>query len=1290
MRILNVHFKNLNSLVGEWALDLTHPAYADGLFAITGPTGAGKTTLLDAICLALYGRTPRLDRVTKSENEIMSRHTGECFAEVTFATQAGRFRCHWSQHRARRKADGELQQARHEIADADSGALLETSLRGVADQIEAVTGMDFARFTRSMLLAQGGFAAFLQAPADERAPILEQITGTEIYSQISVRVHERRAVERNHLSVLQAELDGLQLLTPEAETALREELGHLNRQEADLHGRINQHHQALAWHQGLARLEAELRDIATRREDWLAKDQAFAPERERLRRASQALELTGPYASLAALRRAQEEDRHQRDLDLAVLPVREEAVATATQALTQASERLERDKASQQARLPILRQARELDLRIAAKGEPLTTATQAVADHNRSLATLHAQQQRDETALADRRRALSELLALLEATAADATLLDELAGLLQRLEGLRTLQDRRLAKDSDIQRAQADLDAAARIEAAAATQALAARSQRDRLQTELTGQQEQLRTLLDGLELADWRQRQSDLTAQRDLLAQAAAAAQDLAQARQALGELDQRESDLRAAQRTLTQDLADQTERQAARESQQELLETQLQLLERIQSLEAARHQLRDGEPCPLCGAHEHPFAAGQIPAPDETRQPLKRIRAEVKIAAANLTALRIRQSQVDKDLEQLQVDRQRQTTSRDAAHRALTEAGPALPPAWRAPTLVTIEALSATLTDLIAQIQRYQEDNRQTLEQAVSKVSTADQTEKTLTGLRDQWEKAREAAQVAENAAQTASLRRETATEARGRRQAEVEELREEVRQALVTLDLALTPYGLDLPWARAGAGPVRPETILPDTPLANTAAVAASPAKTWRAAGPDLLEVRDLDQLQAQLIARREQRKTRHEQRIELDRAISAFDALTSQQAERLQAAQEVLHLQQALQQALNRERDELTRERRDLCGDQDPVAEEACLARAVDEAAQTLEATRERLFSANQALTELKTRLDTLEQALAQREPGLLTAETRFRDQLLSAGFHDEADYRSACLPEGERKELARQAQELGDQGNALQAAARDKGQALEREREKRLTAEPLAALEATGKILQDQHRDLIQASGGLRQRLQDNDQLKERQRERAKALAAQQRECQRWDLLHNLIGSADGKKYRNFVQGLTFRLMIGHANRQLQKMSDRYLLIHDDRPLELAVIDGYQAGEVRSTKNLSGGESFIVSLALALGLSQMASRKVRVDSLFLDEGFGTLDEEALDTALATLAGLRQDGKLIGLISHVATLKERIATQIRVIPQTGGRSRLAGPGCKQGKGLPLMGGGSGQGG
>lgn len=162
MRILGVRFKNLNSLTGEWQVDFTHPDYAsDGIFAITGATGSGKTTILDAVCLGLYGRTPRLDNVTKSSNEIMSRQTGECFAEVDFETQKGRYRCHWSQHRARRRHDGELQPARHEIAAA-SGAVLESGITQVGEFIKKVTGMDFKRFTRSMLLARGDSRRFFR------------------------------------------------------------------------------------------------------------------------------------------------------------------------------------------------------------------------------------------------------------------------------------------------------------------------------------------------------------------------------------------------------------------------------------------------------------------------------------------------------------------------------------------------------------------------------------------------------------------------------------------------------------------------------------------------------------------------------------------------------------------------------------------------------------------------------------------------------------------------------------------------------------------------------------------------------------------------------------------------------------------------------------------------------------------------------------------------------------------------------------------------------------------------
>ena len=126
----------------------------------------------------------------------MSRQKGICFAEVEFSTIKGIFRCHWSQHRSHKKIRGKLQQPKHEIADVRNDKILESRIHKVAEKVEKVTGMDFDRFTRSTLLAQGGFAAFLEASADMRAPLLEQITGTEIYSNLSIKVHELQTAEQ--------------------------------------------------------------------------------------------------------------------------------------------------------------------------------------------------------------------------------------------------------------------------------------------------------------------------------------------------------------------------------------------------------------------------------------------------------------------------------------------------------------------------------------------------------------------------------------------------------------------------------------------------------------------------------------------------------------------------------------------------------------------------------------------------------------------------------------------------------------------------------------------------------------------------------------------------------------------------------------------------------------------------------------------------------------------------------------------------------------------------------------
>ncbi|MEA3466462.1 MAG: AAA family ATPase [Thermodesulfobacteriota bacterium] len=1221
MRILQVRFKNLNSLVGEWNIDLTHPAFtADGIFAITGPTGAGKTTILDAICLALYGRTPRLNKVTKSSNEIMSRQTGECFAEVTFETRAGRFRCHWSQHRARKKANSELQAPKHEIADADSDKIISAKLRDVAEQIELATGMDFDRFTRSMLLAQGGFAAFLQAAADQRAPILEQITGTGIYSQISICVHQLRSVEGKKLEVLQAELAGMHLLTDEEKQQLAVSLKEKVDQETELNKQIEEKNKALLWLDGMAQLQHELTFVAQQKLDWQTRRDAFAPEYERFQRAGKALELAGDYAELTGIRRQQETDRRSHDECLQVLPRCQESEKHADEVMKRAGEQLQQRKVEQKESSVIIKQVRKLDLKLDEKKAPLATAGTAITDLEQSLHALQSKQDNDNEAVNQKQKLFNKMVQALTDTQVDAALVEQLTGMCSRFDVVRQFHDQHNLKLEQVEAAAKDVITTTQICSRLSANLDAEETSLATIQSDFDRQQRELKTVLEGRDLIYWRHNLSTLNEKKAIIDNIIEAAQSVTQVQVTIDELGKRHDVLTTEQSDLARQLQVQVKEQTSLERELSLLESQLTLLKTIESLSEFRTGLTHGEPCPLCGAEEHPFAQYNSPQPDETMSALAQVRIELKTVHDAGGELRIKQVEVKKDIEQI-VSRHKEgnaqlnifanTIRQHCADLDVDNAG---------------SELGAHLQGLNTQVV-------DKLRQATRIVQAVEMLEQEIANLRLALDKTREAVIADERKHQSALYAKDSAQQQSERLQHEAGIIAAQLGNALSELGQEVTVYGFTT------------------------------------------LAVADLDRIQAGLIARRDLWMKRQKEQSVLDQQIIALQIQTRHQAEQIQTLDIELKTQRNLLDALQREQQLLLNERYQLFGDKNPDDEEVRIFAAIDSAETERDVSRQALHVANQELGKLNARIEELDKSLAARAIQVQEVVGQFIIRLGELDFADEAQYRSACLPDAERKKLGLQADKLVQEQTELHASERDKQAQLEVEANKQLTEQSRTELAQMLTAVVANHSELQRAIGGINQRLNEDAELHQRQQTRIHAIEAQQKECSHWELLHELIGSADGKKYRNFAQGLTFELMIGHANRQLQKMSERYLLIRDDsQPLELNVIDNYQAGEIRSTKNLSGGESFIVSLALALGLSHMASKNVRVDSLFLDEGFGTLDDEALDTALETLAGLQQEGKLIGVISHVAALKERISTRIHVSPQNGGRSEISGPGCR----------------
>nr|WP_313062638.1 AAA family ATPase [Moraxella sp. CTOTU49097] len=1256
MRILKLRFQNLNSLQGEWEIDFRHAAYADeGIFAITGSTGAGKSTILDAICLALYGATPRLGEITQSKNDLMSRHTGECLSEVIFATKSGSYRCTWLQKRARKNPEGNLQSPTHEIApftdDAANLPPLETQTRKTRKLVAEFTGMDFDRFTRAMLLAQGSFAAFLQANSDERSNLLEEITGTEIYGDISKKVHEFKTQSDAELKTLTDRLSGMTVLSDE-------EIQSLTSQKNALVDIVNETQTAMTkiesdklWRQNLDAYTHQIHKLEHEARNLAEQESQFAPQKTRLQRALKALEVSGDIKKLD----------YQRDLlsaqlsDLASyqhqLPTAEHNCQLAKKNQDEHQAQAQQTETDWQHAQLLLNQVRKLDTTLGQKNQYAQEIAQQLSQLSEQLAhnaqSIDSQQQQLVSQQVEREQLIQAQQQIPHAT----TLPQTLASLTQLQETSQAFSQQAQTLATEQQQLQGDFQHNEQQASALQSQLTQLQSQISQQRQNLESQTSHLHHLTQGQSAAALRQQvetywqtdqqlaamQSDVQTWQTNLQHYQQFVQQLAEGQTQLAQI--------ASQRLTSE------QQQQAAEQTVDLLNRNLILLAKIQDLTDERDRLRHGEPCPLCGSTAHPFATHQPYTPDDTEQQLALAKQRLDDINHQLQQLLLKehaltnsQQQRNEHLQHLQSHNQRLLNQLQLASQYLIHAQPVQQAIEALPLVASPSTDDDTdhqaLQTLATTIQTQQTNNQQalaalqdSLTQIEAVQSEQQQTQQRLAELSEQYHDVLQQQTLLQNQQQHRQDRI---------RDIDAQQLviAEKQHQVIQRIDKLLMPFA------------TREHTFSFD--ITQDVNVQLN---------------QHIDTL-VQLLQRYQGLETKLSH---INDTITGIEqALTRLVADQHHLTQNQRQTRQR-QQALAQEISELQAQRYALFGEQAVDIVSHALIQAKNQALQDYQASQTAFHEQLSQLQILQQQIASLTTSTTQLKIAQQSLQADIQQRFATLGFMDEADYRAAVLVDTERERLQQLASQLHDNQqrnhNLLSEAKRI---------QQRLLAHPQTALsleqllDALGQ-LQQQFSEQQKQLGAVEQQLAANEALKQNQQQLLDAINQQRNHTEEWKVLHQLIGSSDGKKFRNFAQGLTFNIMVAHANEQLKKMSDRYLLIaNSEQPLMLNVMDNYQGGQIRTSKNLSGGESFIISLSLALGLSNMASHRMQVDSLFLDEGFGTLDEEALDVALDTLTNLQQSGKLIGVISHIQALKDRISSQIQVVPQTGGISRIIGAG------------------
>ena len=1146
MKILTINFKNINSVEGENRVDFGRPPFADaGVFAVTGPNGSGKSSILDAITLGLYGETYRFDRPAR---HVMTRHTAESYAEVEFLVGEDRYKSSWSVKREDNDPNGRLLVPEMKLMriTTDENEVLAETHQAVCQHITEITGMNFRNFTRSIMLAQGDFAAFLNALDNERLDILEKVISADIYNDYRNNIIKKADETQAVLAVLNEEISALELLEPEALEACEHDLIDFKVQLAELKQQRVTLEQQQSWRRNIASIEQRIVVLTDKQQNLRKQTEAEQARLDKIATGQGALVYQKDWADLEASQQGVEDTRlvltdYQNELKQL-----QEKLANSEYVMEEGKEISDKTMAEQQAA-------------IANEKEKIDQYTLEKQSENNSLRSL--EQQRDE-----KQAILATVNAWLEEHAMDEHLLENFP----ETGKLKNLRAQLASLSGDQQSAAKWLQSTS--SAINKNKSTIQKSTRKiaKLKLKLQINEQSLEALglgrnaeqIDEL-LKDQQTRVDDF---RELYELSRAHAR-LTRGRLSLFGLGRAQEDksLSGLQTELDRFKDDLKREENIRKALEEAVFNEGLLAK----MNADRQHLEDGKPCPLCGSLEHPYSK-KPPVLTDSKRALTDQRAKIQATVAGIDRINLQIKMAEKKSETNQANIQRinqlrsQWLSLCNRLNAVSE-DMEINNTRKMRKLLKTEKIELKNILLLAKKYRLKQKNIDKINQLIAKHDALIEMLKINSQELDtQWENR---PQELEDLEQTLA------------------KCRQDEKELTAKVIEQLTLVGEKMP------------------------------AKGKEDALFDRMNQRRQD-YQSYAI----RHKNLNGELETLAGKIADSQNIMAELTQKLKACSDRLQQEEftTLHLVLI-EKQKLIVEKERLLEQQNQNT--ASLYKALEQKIQGTEWGNINELTELFHLMEHKTEFEQQLAALKTELDNLATELENVRTQLM--------EKQSLALTEATEEEIAIQLRENAEKIDIVSLEIQHFEQVLGKQELMRQKYEALSTRQAA-------QEEIVQEC------LADVKQMEEEQ----------------------------GSVFRRRVQVKMADRLLAKANQVLEKISGRYYLrqMPSEQGLALEIEDTYQQNARRLPRTLSGGESFVVSLALALALSELASNGSSVDSLFLDEGFGSLDAETLYVVISTLEGLHTHGKKVGVISHVDAIQKRIKAQLQMGKRPNGMSYL----------------------